>query len=169
MYRITDRDTAIRTLKRYLRVLDEGRRVQRSGVYDTGTIEAVMEIQRKAMLPETGVTDRITYDEVYRRYLDAMKLDSPELKDWIFPIKVGDYSEKIRELNTMLSYMTEIYSMHNAVRAGGVFTDGGLSAVRELSEIYLLPSRDDVDGIFLYSLLRDYRAAKAMEKHSYVE
>ena len=94
-----------------------------------------------------------------RKYDDVL---NGNINKWRLPYRVGDFNERIRELNLMLISVMDMYSRHHGVREGRVFTKEGLSAVKELSEIYRLPIRDEVDRLFLISLIRDFENAEAI-------
>ena len=138
-----------------------------TGYFDAETEEAVKSFQQVFGLPQTGVVDRATGNDILRAYfgiLNSLPQPSAEAGNVVlFPgvvLREGASGEYVRLLQTYLSYIHQTYPEINDVNPTGYFGPLTRSAVMAFQKLYGLPENGIVgstvwDAITeLYSDLR---------------
>ncbi len=137
----------IRSLQTMLRVLAENdnrfRTVIPDGIYGPETMRAVSEFQRLHGLPVTGVTDRDTWDAIYREYEPALiNIDAAEPVEIVLNpgqvIRRGERHPNVRLAQAMLEVLSEIYKSVSVPSCTGILdapTSDSLSSFQQLSGI----------------------------------
>ena len=163
MYRIDQREGAIREVQTYLRMLagfyKELPVLTVDGIYGDETREAVRIFQRKTGLNETGDTDEQTLSLLYAMYLDILPAPMGEgvlLPSLIFPLRLGDSGSYVRILQTVLG---EILARRMAI--DGFYSRTTEEAVREAEARYQMPRTGSVSYALWRALSEEYRALLA--------
>lgn len=137
-----------------------------TGEYDPQTEESVRSFQRVYGLPETGIVDETTWNDIYRAYAGIQASIPVEDAEWVtalypgFILQEGMTSPYIRVLQQYLSYIHQTISSIPEVRDTGYFGPITKSAVTEFQRFAGLNPNGVVgavtwDGIAgLYSDLR---------------
>ena len=160
MYRINDRQAAIRQVQKYLiAVSDSDISLVPSGVFDENTRLSVIEFQKKRGTPATGVVDIATFEHLYIEYRKKTMKD--EIKDTVgsfisFPLRPGDMNDGIFHINRTLARLLDYYGVTHRLRASTFYSDETALAVRELRRIYLLEDTDMIDEIFYRRMINDH-------------
>ena len=152
MYKINDKKEAVRKIQIYLSRGNHA--VIPTGVYDAATKRSVKEFQKEYGLAESGVVDSNTYNAIYREFLrQKLKSDAKELSHGIdFPVKFGDYGDKIYALNSLLSRIALRYGESNYIN-GSFFGHESERITQRLREIFRLGSAPTVDEKLYMRLL----------------
>ena len=158
MYRINDKESAIREVQKYLKVVSEPNVfISPSGVFDERTKLAVIDFQEKRGIFGSGVVDLITFDHLFTEYTLLKRKDEIG-KDTVgfiqFPILPGAMTNGVYHINQMLTRLLDYYGVTHRLRPSAFFSEETRLAVRSLREIYMLEDIDIVDEI-LYSRIID--------------
>lgn len=119
----------VRQIQYYLRVVGAYYvRVQQpavTGVFDQQTVDSVISFQRVFGLPQTGVVDRRTWNDLYDAYDGIVLSVPPESTEVaLFPgdtLKEGSRSEAVRLIQTYLTAIHGAYPEIPAVSTTGYF------------------------------------------------
>jgi peptidoglycan hydrolase-like protein with peptidoglycan-binding domain len=145
-----------------------------TGEFGAQTEAAVKSFQRVFGLPQTGIVDETTWDDLYRAYagiVESIPLEAAELVPILYPgtiLREGVTSEYVRILQEYLSYIHESIPEIPAVKNTGYFGPLTKAAVQAFQRYAGLPENGVAgaatwDGIAgLYSDLRF-----GMEKRPY--
>ena len=162
-----DQKLYIRELQSYLRRLSLNYpvipRLNVDGVYGAATGRAVAAFQKRFGLPITRQTDRVTWETVHsehRRLTDPEPPPHSDLWDTL-PLKAGDRSAAVAQLNEWLRLLSGVYGELPEVPESHDFAPSTVNAVSRMQQILLLP----VNGIVNYPTWRGIAsAASAAEK-----
>lgn len=142
----------IREIQTYLREIagsTEGvRMVKPDGVYGENTAGAVSDFQRISGMPETGETDRATWDAIYNYYIDVIENLSGQECIFAFPsvktvIDTGDTGTSVIILQAMLNTIAGYFLNLDPVAVSGVYDSPTKKAVTDLQKA----AGADVTGI----------------------
>lgn len=121
----------VRGLQYFLAVVgayyESVRPIRITGVYDDQTEASVRSFQRVYGLPETGIVDEATWNDLYRAYAGIAASIPKEDAEWIpalYPgtvLQEGVTSEDVRILQTYLTYIHNTVPEIPAVRTTGYF------------------------------------------------
>lgn len=160
----------VRSLQYFLAVVgayyESVQRVEITQFYDAQTENSVKSFQRVFGLPQTGIVDRATWEDLYRAYAGIAESTRPEDAEFVpllYPgtiFREGMTSEYIRVLQEYLTYIHETIPEIPAVQATGYFGPVTKSAVLAFQRYAGLPENgavgvntwDEIAG--LYSDLR---------------
>ena len=169
MRNITNSKDSIAELQRYLREIHHNDRriplVNPDGIYGDETRAAVSEFQRLYGLPITGATDLMTWDAVYREYINAydMRADphpiSPFPRDDNYVIKDGEHSDIVTIVQFMLRLLGDIYDGIGGKEPEGVYNESTAADIREFQRITGLPITGDIDKATWNALSDAYNRA----------
>ena len=101
--------------------------IEITGIYDARTEASVRSFQRVYGLPETGIVDEATWNDLYRAYAGIAASIPKEDAEWIpalYPgtvLQEGITSEDVRILQTYLTYIHNTVQEVPAVRSTGYF------------------------------------------------
>ena len=138
------------------------------GIYGSGTRGSVLAFQRFADLPETGVVDKLTWDNIYGAYKGTVDyLESRELIERVYTepypgvvLRRGDVGPSVltfkRYLNFISSYFFDIMSLAE----NGVFDTRTQNAVRQFQTIFSLPQTGQVDQLTWNTIADVYRVLR---------
>ncbi|MBO5882958.1 MAG: peptidoglycan-binding protein [Clostridia bacterium] len=153
---------AVLNLQKYIRRISysDNRipRVPLDGIYGSETRRAVSEFQRSASLPDTGITDKNTFDAIYSKYLILKSGDTGDLilaipkKDYV--LRIGDSHSMVSILQILLSEVSPIYDVSLSSNPSGVFDEETERAVKAMQKIFGLTETGVTDAI-LWQYLAD--------------
>ena len=133
----------IRELQTYLReIAMNDRRVRPvfpDGVYNDTTAAAVADFQRIMGLPETGETDRATWDAILDTYYDIISNLADQIGVRPLPsvntvLSSGDTGTAIIIMQAMLNTLAGLYFNIPANTLSGVYDDDTVKAVKAFQE-----------------------------------
>lgn len=140
-------------------------RIEITGVYDEQTEAAVRAFQETFGLPQTGIIDRRTWNDLYRAYLGIAESLPPESTEVaIFPggtLREGAQNDSVRILQEYLTFlhfngMPEIPEVSNT----GYFGPVTKSAVQTFQRLWGLPVNGQVSAITWDSIASAYSNAR---------
>ncbi len=137
-YQNDDVKQAIMQIQRFLRLLQinskETVNVPIDGIYGSSTKDAVKKFQKENNLPDTGTVDKVTYDLLYEKALEAEFEQSEPLPLYIFQngqsVKKGEESDFVMLLQIMLNSLTVAYDDYSPLEINGIFNEQTENAVR---------------------------------------
>lgn len=121
------------------------------GIFGNATQEAVRAFQRYKGLPDNGVVDEETWNQIYYEYRTILEqLPSTEGEPITEPypgidLRQGMTGESIRLIQEYLSYIALFFRSVNTVATTGYFGPGTAAAVRRFQTEFGLPSTGVVD------------------------
>ena len=129
----------VRGLQYFLAVIgayyEAVRPIKITGTYDRETEESVRSFQRVYGLPQTGIVDEATWNDIYRAYagiVASMPTDRADLAPILYPgivLQEGITNDYVRILQEYLTYIHETLPQIPAVRNTGYFGPLTRSAV----------------------------------------
>lgn len=154
----------VRLLQYYLRVIgayyEQVQPAAVTGTFDQNTTAAVQSFQRVFGLPQTGVVDRNTWNDIYDAYAGiADSLPADEGTVALFPgdiLKEGSRSEAVRLIQTYLTAIHAAYPAIPTVSATGYFGPITKSSVTAFQRQFGLPQTGNVDAITWDEIARIY-------------
>lgn len=146
MYKIGDKEAAIRELQGYLYEIYRAGlvsipRVPIDGFYGNDTRSAVTEIQRLNGISESGAVDYETFTKIYGEYLLAKRLggnDKYLISDNPFPFKVGDRGEDIEVIHILFRELLKYYPDLPRIQKSSYFSEDSARFAREIQEIFAM-------------------------------
>lgn len=164
MYEISDKESAIRAIQRFLLELhyytDEIPHITIDGIYGDATRAAVSAYQRLAGLPENGTVDYITWERLYQDYEKAKTERTSKGRippDTPLPAKIGASGMGIASLQHLLNALAERYALAVRTDTSGVYSYATESVVNAIRRIYRMEEEGTVDRELYEKLLRDHR------------
>ena len=152
MYRIFDKESAIREIQKYLyRLSDKYKDIPRvfpDGVWGDASREATLYFQRIFGLSPSGVVNNITFDRLYKEYRNILFHDDAEKfpeSASSFPYKFGDRGCTVLKINHSLEELRKYYGDITSVRTNDFFSRDTEEAVRDIRSIFGLPGNPIVD------------------------
>lgn len=156
-----DTSIQVRTVQYYLAVIgyfdDQIPFIQTTGIFDQNTQNAVLAFQRQYGLPETGVVNRETWNEIERVYnntINSLPSEVISASDEIFPgryLSYGMQGEDVRTLQQLINSAAAKDPSIPTVNITGTFDDATDNSVRFLQAQRGIP----VNGI-VGPILWDY-------------
>lgn len=147
-----------------------------NGVFGPQTREAVTAYQRMLGLPETGVVDRATWNELVSTYQSV--LAARPVQDWleqavgfpdIFLVK-GMRGEEVREAQQLINVIARGYSQVPVVAVDGIFGSATLGAVSVIQSLLGLPATGAIGPLTwegMAELARDVLGASQTSEGQY--
>ena len=144
-----DTGVYVRVAQYYLAViaqnLDTVPEIDIDGIFGPRTEAAVKAFQRDYGLPETGVIDERTWNDMYNVYRGIVE-STPEYYTGVpvapypgFVLSIGMRGNEVRLLQEYLSKLSEVYPEIPAVAVDGVFGPATRSAVMAAQQLFGLP------------------------------
>ena len=172
MYRIEDKNSAVREVQRYILIIgevdNELPKIPVDGFYGEETRLAVSDFQRSRGIADTGSVDKETFDLLFFE-ADEIQKERKRRQSVInyesFPLKLGDSGSDVSNLNTVLRELGEYYKNINPLPVGGFFSRNTESAVKVM-QYHLRQTEEGVVSIELYNRLREEIAARGIFKDS---
>lgn len=123
------------------------------GIYGSGTRNSVLAFQRFAGLPETGVVDKLTWDNIYGAYKGTVDyLESRELVDRVYTepypgvvLRRGDVGPSVLTFKRYLNFISNYFFDIMSLPENGVFDTRTQNSVRQFQIIFSLPQTGQVD------------------------
>lgn len=163
MYDIDDKESAIRSVQRFLLELhyDTGEIpfVTIDGIYGPATRAAVAAYQRLRSLPETGEVDYATWQSLFRDYTAALAAREGAATvppDTPLPVRIGASGEGVENLQRLMNYLAEQYGLALRTDVSGVYSYSTEQLANALRAIYRLPEDGTVTSEFYDKMVRDY-------------
>lgn len=158
MYRINDRQEAVRRIQGYLAIAGSPQIfVAPTGVYDENTRLSVIDFKRENGLSADDTVDYETFTRLYLRYVFLKEI--AELKrgmPWVkFPVMKGAFFDKMRFINASLALALDYYGITHRLTEGRHFSAESAMAVSELRRIYQLENGEHIDEEFMIRLIKD--------------
>ncbi len=173
MYRINDRQEAIREIKKYLYVIStqlypEIGRTTIDGQFDDATREAVKSFQRIIGLTDNGNVDLETFNALYSAY--STVVDEFYTRDYIiektdFPIGIGESGENVRALHILINELAKEHPDVSDVGTGSFYSTRTARSIKALRQIYGLGDGDTVDKLLLSRMQMDLDAMRRRDKN----
>lgn len=152
MYRIEEKEQAIRTVQQYLLIISQIDRelphISVDGVYTDETENAVIIYQRKHSLEPTGRVDIETFDMLYgdaRVILETEENKSMTFTEEKYPLSIGDSGNDVSRLNTLLRELSNNYLDIINPPYGDFFSRDTLAAIIIMQRIFRLPTTGEID------------------------
>lgn len=123
------------------------------GIYGSGTRNSVLAFQRFAGLQETGVVDKLTWDNIYGAYKGTVDyLESRELVDRVYTepypgvvLRRGDVGPSVLTFKRYLNFISNYFFDIMSLPENGVFDTRTQNSVRQFQIIFSLPQTGQVD------------------------
>ncbi len=126
--------------------------VKITGEFGNQTKFAVVEVQKATNLPQTGVVDDVTWNEIYRQYIgivNTVLLKRPirraSLKAGNTTLQVGSSGEDVLKLQEYLNAISKIYKGISNVNITGKFDQNTMSVVIQYQREFGLKPTGVVD------------------------
>ena len=173
MYRINDRQEAVREIKKYLYVVStraypEIRRTTIDGQYDEETRRSVKQFQKIMGLTETGVVDIDTFSalyNVYRREKDDFYSKDYVIEETGFPIGIGCKGENVRALHILINELAREHPEAADVGMGSFYSSHTAESVRAIERAYGLDESGAVDKALFSRMLKELEAIRRRDKN----
>lgn len=168
MYDITNRNDAVREIKKYLYLVSEyiypkiGRNTI-DGIYDASTAESVRKYQAEKSLSVTGKVDYETFNHLFKDYCMARAMVDATgylLTDEGFPLSLGDMNEDVRILHAVIGELRSVFSELYDVGTGSYYSKRTAQSVKMLRDIFGFPSAEHVDEALYRRMLTEVSAHK---------
>ena len=173
MYRINDRQEAIREIKKYLyviatRVYPEIGRTTIDGQYDAQTREAVKRFQGIMGLKEDGAVDINTFSALYEVYRHAK--NDFYARDYIvesteFPIGIGSKGENVRALHILINELAGEHEEVEEVGVGSYYSTNTAKSVLALRRAYGMDASEQVDKMMFERMRMELDAIQRRDKN----
>lgn len=160
MYRIDDRDAAIKDVQRLLGV-------NQTGFYDAPTENAVKKVQSIYSYEENGKVDYKTFGIIVAEHNERELSTKEEYYLFApqFPYVLYDIDENIRLINSALNTVLKDYVYEEEFPEGIFFGVSTLNAANFLRKIFGMTLSDEIDERFVNRLLREKKAIEIKQKY----
>lgn len=147
------RNEAVEILQYFLAVIgnyyEEVPIISIDGSFGPETESAVLAVQRMSGLPETGVVDEATWDQIVSIYLSILESQPMEWENAVvlYPgryLVEGMRGDDVRQLQTMLSTLSTVYPQIPDVAADGIFGPATRDAVMAAQALFGLQTTGTV-------------------------
>ena len=173
MYRINDRQAAVREIKKYLyviatRVYPEIGRTTIDGQYDEQTREAVRRFQEITGLPSDGTVDFRTFTALYEAY--RREKNDFYARDYIveatdFPVGIGSKGENVRALHILINELSGEHPEVGGVGTGSFYSANTAESVRAIQRAYGLYESGEVDKMLFTRMCTELEAIRRRDKN----
>lgn len=138
-----------------------------TGRFEQDTKNSVIAFQRTVGLPETGIVDDATWNELYRAFVGIEEsiatYEAPfRINVQPFPgetLKEGDRGEDVRTLQQYLNYLSAEQTGENVINVTGIYGPNTKNAVTAFQQRMGLPETGEADRATWDALTREYRQA----------
>lgn len=168
---VATEENAIMNLQKYLKQLSYFypslvKDIIITGIYDSNTRDAVINLQKQFDVEASGIVDKITWDMIYACYRRSINENSSQNcisffpdKPSTFEIKIGDNSPLVRIIEVILEEISAVYTdFENTVTANGIYDETKANAIRIFQRINLLDATGSIDSDTWNSLTYEYNA-----------
>ena len=152
--RTGDYGDAVRAFQYYLAVIgayyESVLPIAVTGSYDEETAASVRSFQRVFGLPQTGIADRATWNDMYRAYAGILESVPPAECTQLYPnllLREGMQNEYIRSLQRYLSYIAQFDPNIDPVANTGYFGPLTKAAVQSFQREYGLTANGQVGAV----------------------
>lgn len=149
-----DTGAAVRSMQYYLAVVGAYYAsvlpITITGTYDDATVASVRSFQQTFGLPQTGVTDRQTWNDLYAAYLGILESQPTNACVQLYPnivLREGVTSPAVRTLQQYLTYLSQFDPNIPAVSDTGYFGPLTRSAVQAFQRLYGLTPNGNVGAV----------------------
>lgn len=149
-----DTGAAVRSMQYYLAVVGAYYAsvlpITITGTYDDATAASVRSFQQTFGLPQTGVTDRQTWNDLYAAYLGILESQPTDACVQLYPdmvLREGVTSPAVRTLQQYLTYLSQFDPNIPAVSDTGYFGPLTRSAVQAFQRLYGLTPNGNVGAV----------------------
>ncbi|MBQ6040304.1 MAG: peptidoglycan-binding protein [Oscillospiraceae bacterium] len=149
-----DYGNAVRAFQYYLAVIGAYYQsvlpLQITGDYDAATAASVRSFQQTYGLPQTGIADKRTWNDIYRAYAGILASEPPGECVRLYPNEVlreGVSGENVRLLQQYLTYISQFDSNIQPVTDTGYFGPITRSAVQAFQREYGLTANGQVGAV----------------------
>lgn len=121
-----------------------------TGTYDDATAASIRSFQQTFGLPQTGITDRQTWNDLYAAYLGILESQPTDTCAQLYPdivLREGVTDEAVRTLQQYLTYLSQFDSNIPAVSDTGYFGPLTKSAVQAFQRQYGLTPNGVVGAV----------------------
>ena len=121
-----------------------------SGDYNAETVSAVRSFQQTYGLPQTGIADRRTWNDIYRAYTGILRSDPPQECARLYPntvLREGVTNENVRRLQQYLSFIAQYDDNIRPVTDTGYFGPLTKAAVQAFQREYGLTANGQVGPV----------------------
>ena len=169
----------IRSLQTMLRVIAEDAPLLPSvipdGIYGESTVTAVTAFQRREGLPQTGITDQETWEQIVKRYESAIiQIDKAEPIEIIMnsgeDFRIGSQNPYIRLLQSMLYHLSEAHPNISEPTLSGILDKETSNALASFQQLSSLPITGELDKVTWKHLVHQFTLSanrKAYHPSSY--
>lgn len=131
------------------------------GIYGPETTRTVTQFQRLFGLPETGDTDRDTWQRIHAEYFDLLRTRQKPLPLVVFPdpdtiIQKNDQGDLVYFIQLLLRKTAQRYENFSALEINGIFDAATEQEVLRFQAQALLPETGTVDRATWDRLARLY-------------
>lgn len=149
-----DYGNAVRSFQYYLAVIGAYYQsvlpLHITGEYNTETSASVRSFQQTYGLPQTGIADRRTWNDIYRAYEGILNSNPPQPCARLYPnelLREGVTSENVRYLQQYLTFIAQFDDNINAVADTGYFGPLTKAAVQAFQREYGLTANGQVGPV----------------------
>lgn len=153
-YTEQDKKNHIYEVQNYLRTISQANKniptIIPTGVYDSGTEEAVRQFQKEYGLPVTGKIDFNTWESIVEVYLSVEEYYKQNSSVMLFPnasysLKEGASGNPVCILQAVLNTISDCYSNTYSVPVDGVYGKSTAESVKHIQNIIGEPQTGNVD------------------------
>ena len=165
MHDINDKKRVISSVQNYLNKIKKSFSVIPNGNYDNRTESAVRQFQADNDIPVTGVIDLITFNEIYKSYLEITENELLHSKHshMDLPIQIGDANQSIPHIVSILEKLADYYRIDYNKTSSFAYTNESAQISIRLKEIYHIENTDSSLDLRLYDrMVNDLKSIEAM-------
>ena len=161
MYLIDDTVSALKEVQRLLNV-------NRTGMFDESTKQAVEKIQLSYGLKRANIVNYKTFNAILSEYNKSKmrEIDTDYLFNPTFPYTVGDMNDNVGLINDALRLVLNDYVYEDIVPHGKYLSDNTITASNFLRKIFKMDLSDQIDESFINRLLLEKSAIEIKRKYS---
>jgi hypothetical protein len=150
MYRIDDKAEAIKEVQKLLNL-------NQTGLFDKKTKDAVLNVQSKYKLEETGVVDYQTFTLITEDYRNEKnnKWDSDYLFNPRFPYVIGDIGDNVLKINEAMEIVLADFSYEETIPKGKYLGVDTIKGVRFLRKIFNMNESDEIDEALMSRIMKE--------------
>ncbi len=144
------------------------------GVFGQSTENSVIQFQKQVGLPQTGMVDFETWDELYRVYIGILEdeqifLDA-DVNERFIPMKLGDSNENVRNLQQKMNELKNFYPEIPSVTETGTFgqrTRMGIQAIQRRAGLPVTGAVDYNTWLAVLEAERNHESSRDPEPLQY--
>ena len=159
MYQIKNTSAAIKELQRLLRI-------NQTSNYDLPTKNAVLKIQSKYGLEQTGISNYETFISIlneFHKYQSEL-WNSEYLFAPVFPYVEGDMGINAERINSALAIVSRNFSYEGPLPKGKYINSESITATEYLRRVFNYNDSKEIDEAFMNRLLIELKAIEIKER-----